>query len=277
MASRINDVELSTWATRELDGYGAGDHLPNYRASRRMPVHGNWSGPFGMAFSNAQISGLGLPEDFTDTWFSIDFRQAVAELEMASGGDSAPALRWDPWAVIEYNRMSENGEGGAWMEMMSLVDAWLTFPRHVLIGILDAIRTRVLDLALDLERVAPDAGEPGGPTIDDPKVGAVVQHFNIVVNGDGANIATGDHAQQRSTVMKGDTRALVEAARALGLSPEDAERFREAVEADGDVVAENTQTFVERVRNGAVGLVGNTSGSLAATGLIQAASMFFGA
>ncbi len=277
LASRIGDGDLSGWATKELNGYGSKDELPDYRASRPLPVHGSWSGPFGSAVRNVAISSVGVADHFLEGAFSAEFRQPVAELEMISGGDSDPRITWDPWVVAEYTRMVQGGEGGAGFEMMSLVDAHILLPRNMLAGMLDSIRTRVLDLALELEQVAPDAGEPGGPTVEDPQVGAVVQTFNITVHGDGANIATGDHVQQRSTVKKGDRRGLIEAAQELGLSPEDAESFREAVEADGDSIAENTRSFADRVRSGGVALVNSTSGSLAATGLIQLATQFLGA
>lgn len=279
VASRIGDVELSTWATKELSGYGVADDLPAYRSSRRLPVRGNWSGPMGSGINNASVSWAGVPEEFHRALFCAEFRQSVAELEMVGHSDGGGGARidWDPRAVWEYNKMVREGEGGAGFEMMELLSAHVHFPRNILVGILDAIRTRVLDLALDLERVSPEVGEPGGPTVSDAQVEAAVQTFHITIHGDGANVSTGDHAKLRSTVKKGDAQALVEAAREIGLSPEDAESFREAVEADGDAVAERTQGFVERVRSGAVVLVGNTSGSLAATGLIQAAGMFFGA
>lgn len=276
VASRINDAELSAWASKELAGYGLQDDLPSYRASRRMPVHGIWTNPLGMWIRDTPVSSAGLPEDFDKAFFYAKFRQSVAELEMLSGADSDASLAWDPWAVGKYNQMVEDGEGGTGFTMMSLMEAHVLFPRNVMIGILDSIRTQVLDLALALEQVAPDAGEPNGPTVNNPQVGAVVQNFNFTINGDGANVATGDHAHQRSTVKKGDARGLVEVARGLGLSHEDAESFREAVEADGTAVAEHTRGFVARVRDGGVVLLGNASGSLAATGLIEAASMFFG-
>ena len=277
VASRIGDDELSMWVTKELNGYGIDDDLPSYRGSRPFLVLGDWSGPMGSGLKNASISGLGISEDFFERWFSAKFRESVAELEVFSKGDSEPIKRWDPWAVIEYNRRTRSGEGGARIEMMELLDARLVISRNVLVGMLDSIRTRVLDLALELERVSPGAGEPGGPTVEDAEVQAAVQTFHITINGDGANVSTGDHVRQRSTVKKGDPHELLRAARELGLSDDDAQAFRQAVEADGDVVSDHTRTFVERVRAGGVALIGNTTASLAATGLLQIAGQFLGA
>lgn len=274
VAARIGDRELGAWATRELAGYGPDDELPTYRAARLFPVVGDWSGPFGSGLTNARVSAVGVKDDFLD-WFRFALRAPVAEMETLSTGDQDPVIRWDPWAVVEYERRAQNGEGGATIEMMSLIDARLVIPRNTFTGLLDIIRTRVLDLALALEDASPDAGEPDGPTVANEKVGAVVQNF-FTVNGHGTNIATGDGARQRSTVNKVDLTELVRAARELGLSAEHADEFGAAVEADGGVAGDRTKTFVERVRSGAVTLAGDVAASVAATGLLQLVAGFAG-
>ncbi|MCC2309314.1 AbiTii domain-containing protein [Cellulomonas chengniuliangii] len=276
VAARIDDPGLAEWSSKELTGYGTDDQLPTYRSKREFPVLGNWSGPFGSAVNNAPISSAGITDGFLD-WFQCEIRHPVAELEALSDSGQDPTIRWDPWAVVEYNRRTENGEGGATFEMMSLLDARLVIPRNALTGILDMIRTRVLDLALALEGVAPDAGEPDGPTVANKRVEAVTQTFHITVNGDGANIATGDHVRQRSTIKKGDVDGLLEAARTLGLDNDSAAEFHRAIEADGGHVGENTRSFVERVRSGVVSLVGSIAANVAATGLLELAAQFAGA
>ncbi|MBB5472847.1 hypothetical protein HF998_02060 [Cellulomonas hominis] len=274
LAARIGDNTLARWATNELNGYGPDEDLPEYRARRSLPARGTWSGPGGFSVPG-QVSPAGIAEDFL-TMFTAEFREPVAELERLSAGDSDPVLRWEPHQVNEYDRRSRNGEGGARIEMLVLSEAWLVVPRTMLTGTLDKIRTRVLDLALALEDVAPDAGEPGGPTVEDRQLGSVVQNFNITVNGDGANIATGDRSRQRSTVKKSDLADLVRAARELGLSTEHATEFGAAVEADGGVAGEHTKTFVERVRVGAIALAGDVAANVAATGLLDLVAGFTG-
>jgi hypothetical protein len=276
VAARIGDRELAGWATKELSGYSDEDELPAYRSQRTFPVQGDWSGPFGSGIKNAQISSAGISDSFLD-WFRSDLRWPVAELELLSSSGQDPMIRWDPWAVVEYNRRANNGEGGATIGMMSLIDARLVIPRNSLTGIVDIIRTRVLDLALAIEDVAPDAGEPDGPTVADKRLEAVTQTFHITVNGDGANIATGHHARQRSTVQKGDVDGLLAAARTLGLDSESAVEFHRSIEADGGQAGQHTQRFVERVRTGAITLAGDITANLAATGLMELAAQFAGA
>lgn len=276
VASRIDDDGLAEWASKELSGYAVNNELPTYRSKRYFPVLGHWSGPFNTSVHNAQISSAGSAEDLLD-WFQSSIRQPVAELEVLSRADEDPIMRWDPWAVVEYNRRSTSGEGGARIETMSLVDARLVIPRNALIGTLDVIRTRVLDLALALEDVAPDVGEPHGPTVTDSRIEKVTQSFHITVFGDGANIATGDNTNLRSTVKKGDVQGLLDSARALGLGDADANQFHQAIEADSGQVGENTKSFITRVRSGAISLAGNIGANVAASGLLELATQFAGA
>lgn len=62
-------------------------------------------------------------------------------------------------------------------------------------AVLDTVRTRVLNLALELERVAPQAGEPDAPAADAAAVQYVVTN-NIY--GDGNATAVGSRALSRA-------------------------------------------------------------------------------
>jgi len=277
LGSRIGADELADWATKELLGYGVDDEVPAYRGPLSLPVVGTWAGFGGRRITNQPISSVGLDEGFRSGLFDRTMREPVAELEALATGDDDPGMMWDPFALTVYERKVASGEGGARIAMMNLVEARLVLPRTVLVGVLDAVRNQVLELALALERVSSDVGEPDGPTVaDDAQVSRVAQHFNFTIYGDGTNIATGKKARQVSTVTKGDIEALTVAAQGIGLTPEAADKFREAILADGDEVGDNTGSFLDRVRAGTVDLVGNVSANIAASGLLELAGAYFG-
>lgn len=277
LAMRMEAPELGSWVERELNGYKADDPVPDYRGPLTLPVIGTWTGMFGSQISGQPVSRAGVPEAFLSTWFTLTLRQPVSELEALSQSEKDPGVMWDPYAITRYNKLVEEGKGGAGFQMMSLVQAQIVVPTPALIGILDGVRNRVLDLALALEGIAPDVGEPSGPTVADHRVQGVAQQFFITINGDGANFAIGDYARLKSKVTKGDTAGLLAAARALGLSAEDAEAFRSALEADGRSDGERTTRFVSRVRSGAIALGGNITANLAASGLLELGAQFLGA
>jgi hypothetical protein len=81
---------------------------------------------------------------------------------------------------------------------------------------------------LELERIAPQAGEPDAPAVDAASV------IPIVVNnfyGDGNAVAIGDNA--RVLVPQGDLSALLAAASSAGLTEDQVDELRQAIEADG--------------------------------------------
>jgi len=68
-----------------------------------------------------------------------------------------------------------------------------SFSQAVFVGILDQVRNIALDLALELEEVAPQAGEPGAGDVVNTEARELIQHhFHIegmVVSG--SNITFG--------------------------------------------------------------------------------------
>jgi hypothetical protein len=57
-------------------------------------------------------------------------------------------------------------------------------------GVVDAVKTRILGLALDLEKLNPEAGEPGSLATGAAAVTTVVYNH---IYGDGNNIAVAGH------------------------------------------------------------------------------------
>lgn len=275
VAFRLRAEELGAWSQRELFGYKSTDPVPGYRGPFPTPVTGVWSGPVGSRATNV-VSYVGLPEDFINCWFRATIRQPVADLELLGASDKNPSMSWDPFIVNEYNRHVAEKKGGAGFYLMELIGATQAIPQNAIVGIIDAVRTTALQFALELEQVAPTAGEPGGPTTDDPEVKQVTNNFHFTINGDGNNIAAGSDIQQKAVVKKGDIDSLVKAAVELGLQREAAEDLRSAVLADGPSPAEKTNNFVSKLRAGGYSLAGGVSSNLAADGVLQAVGAFFG-
>lgn len=111
--------------------------------------------------------------------------------------------------------------------MSGLVSAHIQVTPALVESVLDSVRTRVLNLALELERLIPDAGEPG-VTSDDP--GRVNYIVTAHIYGDGNTLAIGDSASV--SVAKGDLGALLAAVSSAGLSEQQVDELRAAIEAD---------------------------------------------
>ncbi|MDQ0867411.1 AbiTii domain-containing protein [Arthrobacter globiformis] len=275
VAFRLQAENLGKWAQRELFGYKEGEPVPTYRGPFPTPVIGTWSGPGGSQLTNA-VSAAGIPEDFLSACFRTTVLQPVADLELLSSSEKNPSMSWDPYTVQEYARLVAEKKGGAGFYMMELISAKQTLPQNAIRGIIDSVRTTALQLALELERVSPRAGEPDGPTTADPEVKLVTNNFNFTINGDGNNVAAGSDIRQRATVNKGDIDSLVRAAIELGLKPEAVEDLQAAVLADGPRPGDQTSKFLSQLRTGGYALASGVSSNLAAEGILQAVGAFFG-
>ena len=73
------------------------------------------------------------------------------------------------------------------------------------------MRTKALELALDLQSANPAAGEINGPTVSDPGVNTAVTTNTFYIHGSGTNVALGTGITQASTVSKGDLAGLANA------------------------------------------------------------------
>lgn len=167
-------------------------------------------------------------------------------------------------------------KGGAGFYLMELISAKQPLPQNALRGIIDSVRTTALQFALELERVSPRAGEPGGPTTADPEVRLVTNNVNFTISGDGNNIAAGSDIRQKATVNNGDIDSLIQAAVELGLKTEAVKDLRVAVTADGSQPGDKTTNFIARLRSGGYALASGVSSNLVADGLVQAVAVFFG-
>ena len=274
VASRASASELDAWAARELNGFSGEAVVPTYRGPFLAPAQGNW---YSMVryIENATLTHVGVPASFRDAWFMMTLRQPVAELESLAQGNGDPQFPWDPTAVALYDGYAQARKVSHPLDH-HLVSASTLIPRGHILGMLDTLRTRVLELALDLERVSTEVGEPDGPTITNPAVAAAAQSFYINVYGDGAIIATGAYADLKSIVVRGDSASLRAAAVKLGLSGDDADEFIDAVAAEQAVDGPRTRTFLDRVRSGAITLAGGIAASGAADLLIELAKAFLG-
>lgn len=276
VASRISAPGVGAWADLELTGYSDEADLPKYRASRLLPVYGDWRGYAGRSISNAPLSSRGLPDDFRKALFYGALRQPVSELESLAESDKNPSLDWDPSAVAAYEKFLESGVGGSGFEMMNLMSARTVLPRTHLTGTLDAIRNAVLDLALGLESVGGNVGEPNGPTVADEALSNAVSNFTINIYGDGASVAAGSHIKQKNSVVKNDPESLLAASRELGISEAELETLRQAVTSELGQAGPKTKRFIDRLKSGAVTMTSGVTSGMIATQFMTLLSAYYG-
>jgi hypothetical protein len=264
VAKRLGNVNLEAWVDHELTGYPEGADLPDYRASRPAEVLGDFAGPFQSGMKNAPIPAALFPDEFRDGFlFAHTFTEPISKIEAFAASKTTLTASWPADAVALTNRWIKDGlvdlYGG-----MGLLAAWKPMAAAEFGVVVDTVRTRILDLALSLEDVAPDAGEPDADA--DP---ATIEPFVVNVYGGNVAVNSSDFTQNITMPAVGDINALFAVLDTVGVSQEEQEALREAIVLDEQAGEGSPQKSIgSRVRSwaGDVALKASSSAGKGAAG-----------
>lgn len=219
LASRTGADPLAAWIEQELNGYSDDAVVPPYRGPHQAHVLGHFMGGFGRELQNVQIPSSSWDKKLeADSLFEIELRESVAELGSMAAQDDV-TLAWNANIVQNYNQLVQRGLVQRIVTGdMLLVEAKIPVSRHLLVGVLDAVRNRVLDLALELEKVVPNAGQLGTPDAEQNLAAMVINnHFHSPSN---VAIGSTDVKQAIKPPATGDVEGLVRFLQELGLKPD---------------------------------------------------------
>ena len=239
LAARLQNDELRKWVDSELDGYQTKDDLPKYRTIDCI-AKGHLGGPFGAEMRNITIPSYCLPEKSRDWARCVYLTQPISSLEELTKGDGESCLcEWPGELIAAVSDKIYRG--------YRLYAAWLSIPKGAVVAILDTVRNRILDFALEIEKENPGAGEapPNSKPIPDEKVSQV---FNTYITGNVQNVATGSSNFTQSgqfTVLKGDFISLSSFLKSQGIAEQEISSLQEAI--NEDEKEEKTPGFGEKV------------------------------
>ncbi len=181
LASRLKHAEFSTWINSELNGYSDITLVPEYRQIKFSSPIGDFSGPFGSGIKNAPIPVSAIPKKIRDLVTSTKMPQPIAEIEELSKSKGSLTHTWtgDMIAFMQEVQIYQH---------MSLVHAHNSVSPAMLKGIVDTVRTRLLDYVLAIQTESPniDNVKPSDPA----PISATVLHqtFNTTILGGQANL-----------------------------------------------------------------------------------------
>jgi hypothetical protein len=266
-ATRLGASDIVTWAKQELAGYPDDAPLPEYRKFGTAVI-GRFSGPFNSWIEHNLSGG----PDILERLWRVEMRQPLLELQSLSEGDTDAERQWPMFAVREYEKSRAlHVEGYGLWSVRNVISC------QKLRGVVDVIRSKAMEFALELQMQFPDAGSVGGPTVNTtPELAQAISHITFNITGDGTNVATGHHITQTSTVNRGDVAALRREVAALGLGEQDVEAFVTALAETQSLEAPAVVTVLDRMRNGAITLGTAITTEAAAAALIELGKMFLG-
>jgi AbiTii len=261
VAARAGTVQLEAWVEHELGGYPNNVPLPTYRGPFATPVAANLAGPFGSSFSGAQIGPSAFPAKHRREWtFKMEFRQPIVELEDLVRADRVMLqVPWSADLVAYVNDLTEKRETHLNPDYV-MHSAWKMISPQQVLAAVDSVRTRVLDLGLSIERLAPDAGQAGATAPD----GSAIDRL-VIANIYGGNVAIGSTnvLQEIMLPQPGDKDALFQALAAAGVDQDQLDELERALtegEVDEEVgLGSRAMAWAGKVATGGAAAVGKSA------------------
>lgn len=232
LSSRTQTANLAGWVDQELNGYRSSNDVPTYRGPFPLAPLGHFVGPFQSEIRNVQLPPSTFPATLRDgQLFNVIFDEPVAQIETWAKEDFT-SLSWPADAPRMYNHLISTGEVSPVVRTdMVLADVRCPVAGTTFIGILNAVRNKILDLALELERVAPMAGQPNLPSEQQEPASAVINnHFH-----GSSNVAIGSQSFSQVVVDLpglGDTAGLLRFLGGAGLAPALLQELERALDDD---------------------------------------------
>lgn len=239
LAARLHHEPFKEWVDKELNGYDYSTEesrkkIPSYRFLESVQCRGHFSGPFGSGLKNGVIPPGCIPEKWRDTLTQQYLFQGISAYEELAKGGMKDGLQV-PWPSDLMFVGNEVYEG------MGCLYAWKVIAPTSIIELLDTVRNKILDFALEIEMQAPDAGEasPDEQPVPQEEVSRI---FHTVVMGNVGTLVAGssDFSIQTINVRQGDIASLQSYLQSLGLASGDIAELRKAIETDGKPKAAGT-------------------------------------
>jgi hypothetical protein len=229
----LDNDELSKWAMAEARGYNDASTLPEYRIFETN-VYGTFSGWGGSSINNFLIPKIVVKPEHHKALFEVNLMQSVGELERLVSNGSQEESVSVPWSgdTVAYYQRKEFIQGYV------LVAASRRFTRATIAGVLEVIRTRVLEFVLAIEKeFGVEVNTNNGVSLVEPSgQEKVTQMFQTIIYG-GENVSVGSSGtvnQQVVNVQPGDLSGLKQQLESLGLTPTLISELETAFDKDQD-------------------------------------------
>lgn len=254
LASRLRSSELGKWVDLELNGYTERNDLPDYRIGDAQSK-GHFTGPGGSSLRNADIPLSCIKEEYRDVVSKTYFMEPIsAYVDILNGPDRSGLQQpWPPDLVAHV--------AGDIYHFMNCMQAWKVIPRGAIVGLVDAVRNRVLNFVLELEAESPSAGEgtAGTAEISSRKVNQV---FHTHIYGNVGNISEGSQDVRQSASMSittNDVSALKSYLKSIGIPEDRITDLQQAIEIDPKKEVIKTKRLGPRVASWVGSLVSDVT------------------
>lgn len=228
LAHRLKNDRLKIWANEELNGYDSKDSLPKYRIIPAAAT-GLFVGP-GWTKTQQGIPSAALKKEHRTYAETVYIAQPVSALEESVKLGESYGLNF-PWNANLVAHYQENLMSDGWQ----LFSAHQSVPKAVVAGIIDTVRTRVLNMALEIQSELGERDEDL-KEITPEKSQIVEQTITNNILGGTVFLSTGQSTMTvtQQSIKVGDWKSLSKVLHGVGVSEPELAELSEAVEEDGD-------------------------------------------
>lgn len=226
LAARLGSQPLAEWVKHESEGYPSDADLPGYRVLA-VSYTATFSGPFGSGIQNAPISPYLIKKFAGESWVRYEMRQSIAAVDDLLGSSTKGGslginaanliLLLQGKVYADYACNSVSG----------------TISRASLAELRHSVRSRVLELTIELEKSVPEASAVTlGPAVATSNQNSAVatQIAQQIIYGNVTSIsATGDGANINVAVGERDVEGLIKFLVQGGLPEPDARQLGQLV------------------------------------------------
>jgi hypothetical protein len=234
LGHELKNQKLQDWANQELNGYNSRNDVPEYRIVPAM-AKDNFFGPLHAQRDGWLIPAMVLEErhrEIAETLYLAESVSAYANVLKQSDAKSHGGRlvnEWDPNMVAYYQEKLMQGG-------FICHAAWQEIPVSAVAAMLDTIRNRTLNMALqikdelgtsytNLHRIDPGETESKIQSIIVQNIGG-----NPILAFDQANVDTSQH---QTVINVGDREALDKTLTKAGLDKQDLDALTNAIQTDG--------------------------------------------
>ncbi|NTW13628.1 MAG: hypothetical protein HGA31_01175 [Candidatus Moranbacteria bacterium] len=278
LAFRLDNNELKKWVDLELNGYLNADELPEYRIVD-VSTRGHFFGSFGRELKNGEISLHCIEKEhrkYLDKAYAMQPISAyLALVRSATDGQNFKEF-WPAELVAMYHDKM--------YEEMSCLSAWKEIPYSSLVALIDVVRNRILNFALEIEAEDSRAGDVSlndlGSTSLTPE--KIMNVFHNTIIGNVGNLSEGgsDYSQNAAVyVTAGDFQALHDQLVQFGIEEQDIQALNIAIEEDREsedkesrALGKKVKAWIAKVTSGLKPLAQNISADL----IVKAILMYYG-
>lgn len=243
LAHEMKNEQLKEWANHELNGYPDETVVPKYRTVRAGAT-GIFKAGYMFPSTKRPIPAVAMEEAHRDFAEIVHLREPVNAYEtnlttLKAGNGRVFAYEWNANLIAYYQE--------TFMEGHALIKAWQEIPLGVIAGMLDTIRTRVLNMALELKS---EIGESDADLKKVKQNSSEAEKVNSIVLtqifGGTVYMAAGQQNVNVQNIAVGNWEDLKKALESLGIPQGELDKLSQDIQQDGKTLGTRVRAWISR-------------------------------